>query len=64
MRRYPHHECSCDDTDLSLAQAKGRWPDGSHIILTCGQGHMRSIPKERWEQELQRRCAAKKESPA
>jgi len=55
MKRYPNHDCACDDTDLSLAQAIGDWRDGSKVLITCGKGHRRAISRALWETELERR---------
>jgi len=59
MRQYPNHACDCDDTDLSQTEAMGVLPGGLRMLITCGEGHQRAVPRERWEAELARRRAAR-----
>jgi hypothetical protein len=61
--RYPNHQCACEDEDLSLAAHPIYSPNGLWVQITCGWGHRRSVPRARWEQELQRRDAASRRTP-
>lgn len=60
-RQYPDHACNCDDTDLSQAEAMVVMPGGQRVLVTCGEGHQRSVPRDLWEAELARRRAARAE---
>ena len=53
--RYPDHACACEDADLSQASHPVYSPNGWWVQITCGEGHRRSIPRQRWEAELHRR---------
>lgn len=52
---YPGHVCACADSDLSQATHPVVSPNGLWVQITCGEGHRRSVPRERWEAELARR---------
>jgi hypothetical protein len=54
-RQYPNHVCACMDRDLSRADHPILTDDGRKVMVTCGHGHRRVIPRWRWETELQRR---------
>jgi hypothetical protein len=58
--RYPNHECACDDADLSQATHPVVSPSGHWVQIPCGFGHRRTVPRARWEAELQRRAAAER----
>lgn len=55
MTRYPNHTCACDDDDLSQAKHPVYSDNGLWVEIVCGEGHRRSIPRARWEEELKRR---------
>ena len=58
-QRYPNHVCACTDDDLSQATHPVVSDNGLCVQITCGAGHQRSIPRARWEAELQRRRTAR-----